>query len=82
MESLLQNALEYLEKISIYELLGLIFGLIAVVLLIKENILTWPAGIIYCFLSLYIFLEAKLYQDFGLTIFLFGDEYLWLVFLG
>lgn len=69
METILQNAIQYSRDIDIYELLGLIFGLLAVILLIKENILTWPAGILYCFISLYIFLEAKLYQDFGLTIF-------------
>ena len=69
MEQIFQDALNYLVSIDPWELTGLIFGLLAVYLLIKENILTWPAGIIYCLVSFYIFWNAKLYQDFGLTAF-------------
>lgn len=66
---MLEEALNYFTTIDPWEFVGLIFGLLAVFFLIKENILTWPAGIIYCFISFYIFWNAKLYQDFGLTFF-------------
>ena len=69
MESILNAFLDYLSVMGIYELTGLIFGLLAVIFLIRENILTWPAGIIYVLASLFIFWTEKLYADFALHIF-------------
>ena len=51
------------------ELFGLIFGALAVWLLIQQNIWTWPVGIIYILASLYIFYSARLYANFALHIF-------------
>lgn len=65
----MHEVLTFLENQSTLELLGLIFGLLAVILLIVEHITTWPAGIAYVIVSLPIFWEAKLYQDFILHIF-------------
>ena len=49
----------------------MIFGLLAVLFLIKENILTWPCGIIYVLVSFVVFAKARLYGDFILHIFFF-----------
>jgi len=51
------------------ELFGLIFGALAVWLLIQQSIWTWPVGIAYILASLYIFYSARLYADFALHIF-------------
>ncbi len=69
MESLLQDIVKYVSQIDLLELLGLVFGLLAVYYLIKENILTWPAGIAYVLVSFVIFWQQKLYADFALHIF-------------
>jgi nicotinamide mononucleotide transporter len=69
MDMLYCMALPTLTLSLIFEVLGLILGLLAVWFLIKENIWTWPVGIVYVVFSLYIFWEAKLYDDFALHIF-------------
>jgi len=58
------------------------FGLIAVWLLIKRNIWTWPFGIFYIAISLHIFYTSKLYADFALHVFyLFMHIYGWIFWL-
>ena len=69
MENILQQAIDYITTMDPYEATGLIFGLLAVIFLIKENILTWPSGIIYVLVSLVVFWREKLYADFALHIF-------------
>lgn len=69
MQEIWQNIIEYGSQIDFLELLGLIFGLICVWFLIKQNILTWPAGIIYVLISFVIFWRIQLYGDFILHIF-------------
>lgn len=69
MSEIWQNIIEYGSQIDFLELLGLIFGLICVWFLIKQNILTWPAGIIYVLISFVIFWRIQLYGDFILHIF-------------
>lgn len=64
-----QEIIDYAVKINWMEAAGLVFGLLAVYYLIKENILTWPAGIIYVLISFVIFYQVKLYADFILHIF-------------
>lgn len=59
----------YAEQIDLLGFLGLVFGLLAVWYLIKQNILTWPTGIIYVLISLVVFWEIQLYGDFILHIF-------------
>ena len=51
------------------ELLGLIFGLLYIVLSIKENIWCWPAGLITSALYIYVFFNTKFYADMGLQIY-------------
>ncbi|MEP2773850.1 MAG: nicotinamide riboside transporter PnuC [Fulvivirga sp.] len=69
MESLLEDIIKYGSQIDVLEFSGLVFGLLAVYFLIKENILTWPAGIAYVLVSFVIFWQQKLYADFALHIF-------------
>jgi len=76
--SILNDISTYILNIDPLEFMGLIFGLLAVIFLIKENILTWPAGIIYVLISFFIFWNAKLYGDFLLhIIFLVLNIYGW-----
>ncbi|NND70840.1 MAG: nicotinamide mononucleotide transporter [Rhodothermales bacterium] len=56
---------------------GLVFGLACVILLIRQSILTWPLGIAYVLVSLYIFYESKLYADLILHVF-----FLWMNIYG
>jgi len=67
-----------LGEISLLEFTGLVTGLLAVVWLIRQHILTWPTGIIYVIVSLAIFWKEKLYADFALhIIYLFLNIYGW-----
>ena len=82
MKRILENIIEYSFSISGLEFLGLIFGLLAVYYLIKQNILTWISGILYVLISFVIFWQAKLYADFGLhIIFLILNIYGWYYWL-
>jgi nicotinamide mononucleotide transporter len=59
----------YASGIKLLEFAGLVFGLLCVWFLIRQNILTWPAGILYVLISFVVFIKAKLYADFILHIF-------------
>ncbi|MEO9966612.1 MAG: nicotinamide riboside transporter PnuC [Reichenbachiella sp.] len=75
---MIQEIVNYALGIDLYELLGLIFGLLAVWYLIKESILTWPAGILYVLVSFVVFWQIKLYGDLLLhVIFLALNIYGW-----
>ncbi|MEO9806117.1 MAG: nicotinamide riboside transporter PnuC [Reichenbachiella sp.] len=70
--------LNYALGIDSYEFLGLIFGLLAVWYLIKESILTWPAGILYVLVSFIVFWKIRLYGDLLLhVVFLVLNIYGW-----
>ena len=78
MQDVTGSVLEYLQSINYLEVAGLVFGLLAVWFLIKENIWTWPSGIAYVIISFIIFWEAKLYADFALHfVFLILNIYGW-----
>lgn len=64
-----EGVIVYAAGINFLELSGLIFGILTVYFLIKENILTWPCGIIYVLISFVIFWQQRLYGDFILHIF-------------
>lgn len=60
------------------EFAGLAAGLLCVWLLIRQNPWTWPVGIVYVCISLWVFLQAKLYADLGLhLVFLALNGYGW-----
>jgi len=69
MLSWINDIIQYASGIGLLELSGLIFGLLAVYFLIKENIWTWPTGIAYVLISFVIFWQQKLYADFALHVF-------------
>ncbi|MBL4682117.1 MAG: nicotinamide mononucleotide transporter [Pseudomonadales bacterium] len=54
---------------NLFELIGFISGLLCVWLLIRQSIWTWPIGLVYTLVSLFVFFEAKLYSEFGLHIY-------------
>ena len=79
MEEILQSVVDYAFSIGGLEFLGLVFGLLAVYYLIKQNILTWLTGILYVLVSFVIFWKARLYADLGLhVIFLVLNIYGWI----
>ncbi|MCK5169348.1 MAG: nicotinamide mononucleotide transporter, partial [Bacteroidales bacterium] len=51
------------------ELLGLIFGLLYILLSIKQNIWCWPVGFITSALYVYVFFVTKFYADMGLQVY-------------
>jgi nicotinamide mononucleotide transporter len=69
MNEILKEIIGYASRIDLLELGGLIFGLLAVWFLIKNNIWTWPSGIAYVLISFVIFWRTKLYADFALHVF-------------
>lgn len=68
MNDIISELISYASGLEMLEFAGMIFGLLAVYYLIKENIFTWPAGIIYVLISFVIFFNAKLYADLFLHI--------------
>ncbi|HAF29339.1 MAG TPA: nicotinamide riboside transporter PnuC [Bacteroidales bacterium] len=60
------------------ELLGLVFGLLYILLSIKQNIWCWPAGFITSVLYVYVFFTSKFYADMGLQVYyVFVSIYGW-----
>lgn len=51
------------------ELLGAILGFAYIFFSIRQNILTWPVGIIASTLYIWVFLDSKLYADMGLQVY-------------
>ena len=73
---------DFILAMSLIEIFGLMSGILAVWLLIKQNIWTWPIGIAYAMASIYIFYSARLYSDLALHVFYlvmnFYGWYYWL----
>ena len=64
------------------EVLGLISGLLCVWLLIRENVLTFPIGLIYAVLTVVVVYNEKLYADVFLNIYYVGmNAYGWFFWL-
>lgn len=70
--------IEYTRGINTLEFLGLVFGLVTVILLIRQDIKNWFFGIAYVLVSFVIFWQSRLYGDFLLHIvFLILNIYGW-----
>ncbi len=54
---------------SLLELIGVLFGLLTVYFSVKQNILTWPTGIVSVSAFGILFFEIKLYADMCLQVF-------------
>lgn len=60
------------------ELSGTVFGLLYILLSIKQNIWCWPAGLITSALYIYVFFVTKFYADMSLQVYyLFVSIYGW-----
>ncbi|MEA3316598.1 MAG: nicotinamide riboside transporter PnuC [Bacteroidota bacterium] len=60
------------------EVLGTVFGLLYILLSIKQNIWCWPVGLITSALYIYVFFVTKFYADMGLQVYyLFVSIYGW-----
>jgi len=78
LEELIYRIVDYAVDMKILEILGLVSGLMCVILLIRQNILTWPLGIFYVLVSLIIFWRERLYADFMLhMVYLLLNVYGW-----
>ncbi|MGE5394639.1 MAG: nicotinamide riboside transporter PnuC [Candidatus Saccharibacteria bacterium] len=51
------------------ELLGAILGFIYIFLSIRQNIWTWPVGLLTSALYVWVFLHSRLYADMGLQVY-------------
>ncbi|MCC5920960.1 MAG: nicotinamide riboside transporter PnuC [Cyclobacteriaceae bacterium] len=56
----------YFDLYRLIELIALVLGVLCVYLGTKENIWSWPIGIVATGMAAYIFTNEKLYLDFGL----------------
>lgn len=61
-----------LPLVTTIEAIGTIFGVICVILYTRQNILSWPAGLIQVALFIVVFYEAKLYSDLILHVIYVG----------
>ncbi|PSR56391.1 aminotransferase [Adhaeribacter arboris] len=67
---------------TIYEIIGTVTGIAGVWLAARENIWTWPAGMVSTVMLIYVCLDARLYADVGLNIFYFiTSAYGWYAWL-
>ena len=74
--------LSYVQAMDWLEAAGLVFGLVCVWLLIRQNIWTWPFGIAYVLVSFVVFYQARLYADLALhVVFLVLNIYGWVHWL-
>src|SRR3990172_7938117 len=54
---------------TIEEIVAVVLGVIAVYFATRQNVWTYPLGIISVFIYIEIFYEVKLYADMGLQVF-------------
>jgi nicotinamide mononucleotide transporter len=67
---------------STIELIAVVFGLLSVVLTIRQSIWCWPTGLVQVILFIGIFYDAKLYSDMILhVIYVFLQFYGWYYWL-
>lgn len=64
-----QDIVANIQGFDFWGLIAFVSGILAVVFLIKEKIWTWPFGILYTVISLFVFYESRLYGDLLLHIF-------------
>ena len=67
---------------NLTELLGAILGILYILFSIRQNILTWPTGLLTSVLYVIVFFQAKLYADMGLQVYyVFISVYGWYFWL-
>jgi len=65
---MLHNILLWISN-NYIEVLGSVFGLLYILLSIKQNIWCWPIGFITSALYIYVFFVTKFYADMGLQVY-------------
>ena len=63
MSTLITELQSYLIAMEWLELTGLVSGVLCVWLLIRQNVWTFPIGLVYSVVSVAVFIEARLYAD-------------------
>jgi nicotinamide mononucleotide transporter len=64
------------------EIIAVIFGLLSVYLVTRQNVWCYPLGIVSVFIYIFVFYEVKLYADMGLQVFFIVlQAYGWYVWL-
>lgn len=67
---------------NMVELIGVVTGIACVWLAAKQNIWTWPLGLVSVGMYVFVFYDARLYADMGLNAFYFVTSlYGWYVWL-
>jgi len=75
---MLDQILTELAAMRWLEGIGLVSGLLCVWLLIRQNIWTWPIGLLYALVSVMVFYRVRLYADLALHVFYVGmNAYGW-----
>lgn len=64
--------LNWFSQASPFELFALVTGLAAVILLIRQNIWTWPVGVAYAAVGVWVFSQEGLYGQLLLHVFYVG----------
>ena len=64
-----QDIVANVQAFDFWGLVAFISGILAVVYLIRESIWTWPFGLLYTIISLFVFYESRLYGDLFLHVF-------------
>ncbi len=76
--SVVDTLWQQIQEQDLLSLAGLVSGVLCVYFLIKQHIITWAWGILYCLISFVIFWRYQLYGDFILhIIFLVLNIYGW-----
>ncbi|MBD1398287.1 nicotinamide mononucleotide transporter [Pontibacter sp. JH31] len=60
---------EALQAMSLIEVIGVITGIAGVWLAARQHIWTWPVSIVSVTAYVFVFLDARLYADMGLSVF-------------
>ena len=58
--------------LNLFEVIGTIFGLAGVWLATRQNVWTWPVGLVSVVMYIVFFYQIKLYADMGLQVFFAG----------
>ena len=78
----LQNIYTQLQQLSFFEVAGFVTSLAGVWLAARQNVLTWPVGLVGVLLSLVVFYRERLFADVVLQLFYVGTTafgwYQWL----
>ncbi|WP_460920721.1 nicotinamide riboside transporter PnuC [Pontibacter brevis] len=78
----MQSILEALQAMNLVELTGVVTGIACVWLAAKQNVWTWPIGLVSVGMYVFVFYDARLYADMGLNAFYFVTSlYGWYVWL-